>query len=117
MSKFRGAICIAVSNMEAAVSWYKDKFGLRESGQPVNDGEPGDIELLSANEEIIVALVGPGTGPVETPMFNTGNAAQAREWLLSRGVSVGPVQVDGQGTRYIEMCNLENNMIEICEEP
>lgn len=117
MSKFSGAICIAVSNMEAAVSWYKDKFGLRESGQPVNDGEPGDIELVSANEEIIVDLVGSGGEPVETPMFNTGNAAQAREWLLSRGVSVGPVQVDGQGTRYIEMRDLDNNMIEICEEP
>ena len=40
-----------------------------------------------------------------------------REWLLSRGVSVGPVQVDGQGARYIEMRDLDNNMIEICEEP
>jgi catechol 2,3-dioxygenase-like lactoylglutathione lyase family enzyme len=117
MSKFNGAICVGVSNIAAAAAWYKEKFGLRESGQEVADGEPGDIELVSANGEITVDLVGLGEDPMDTPMFDTGNAEKAREWLLSRGVSVGPVQTDGQGTRYIEMRDLDNNMIEICEEP
>jgi hypothetical protein len=50
-------------------------------------------------------------------MFDTGNAQKAREWLLARGVNVGPVQTDGQGTHYCEIFDLDNNMIEICEEP
>ena len=50
-------------------------------------------------------------------MFFTGNAAKAREWLLARGINVGPDQTDGQGTHYVEFRDLEDNIIEICEEP
>src|ERR1041385_2134073 len=117
MSKFRGAICVSASNIEAAVIWYKEKLGLRESGQKVLDGEPGDLELTSSDGEIIVDLVGPGGVSADTPMFFTGNAAKAREWLLARGINVGPVQTDGQGTHYVEFRDLEDNIIEICEEP
>jgi hypothetical protein len=49
--------------------------------------------------------------------MDTASAAKAREWLLARGVEVGPVQTDRQGTHFVEMRDLENNMIEICEEP
>jgi catechol 2,3-dioxygenase-like lactoylglutathione lyase family enzyme len=117
MSQFRGVVCVGVSNIEAAAIWYKEKLGLRESGQEVVDGEPGDMELISGNGKIVVDIVGLGGVSADTQMFYTGNAAKAREWLLSRGVNVGPLQTDGQGTRYIEFRDLEDNMIEICEEP
>ena len=117
MSKFHGVICVGASTIEAATIWYKEKLGLRESGKEVVDGEPGDVELISANGAIVVGIVGVDGVSADTPMFYTGNAAKAREWLLSQGVHVGPLQTDGQGTRYIEFRDLEDNMIEICEEP
>jgi catechol 2,3-dioxygenase-like lactoylglutathione lyase family enzyme len=117
MSLFSGAIFIGVSDIDAAVAWYKEKFELRESPDPVIDGEPGDVGLVSRNGAVDVVMRPGSGGPVETPMFDTGNVQKAREWLLARGVNVGPVQTDGQGTRYCEMYDLDNNMIEICEEP
>jgi hypothetical protein len=117
MSLFSGAIFIGVSNIEAAVAWYKEKFELRESPDPVVDGEPGDVELVSRNGRVHVVMKPGSGGSIETPRFDAGNVQKAREWLLARGVNVGPVQTDGQGTRYCEMYDLDNNMIEICEEP
>ena len=53
-----------------------------------------------------------GISDFEMPLI-----AKAREWLLARGVNVGPAHTDIQGTHYIEMRDLDNNLIEICEEP
>lgn len=75
------------------------------------------MELVSRNGDVTVTMSPDSGGSVDTPMFNTGNVAKAREWLLARGVSVGAIQTDRQGTRYVEMHDPDNNMIEICEEP
>ncbi|HEY1528913.1 MAG TPA: hypothetical protein VGH51_22040 [Candidatus Angelobacter sp.] len=56
MSLFSGAIFIGVSNIDAAVAWYKEKFELRESPDPVVDGEPGDVELVSRNGAVHVVM-------------------------------------------------------------
>src|SRR5947207_14138467 len=40
-----------------------------------------------------------------------------RDFLVSRGVNVGDIQQDGQGTHFFEMRDLEGNVIEISEEP
>src|SRR5690348_4842300 len=101
MTPFKGAIAIGVRDLDAAIAWYKEKFELRESGREVQDGEPGDTELISRNEEIIIVL-STGIEPQRDeppPILDTANAAKAREWLLARGVNVGPVQTDVQGTR------------------
>lgn len=50
-------------------------------------------------------------------MLYAGNINKAWEWLSSRGVNVGAVQEDRQGTHYFEMRDLEGNAIEISEEP
>jgi hypothetical protein len=50
-------------------------------------------------------------------MLATGNAQKAREWLIARGVSADAIRSDRQGTRYFEIRDLENNAIEIFEEP
>jgi hypothetical protein len=42
---------------------------------------------------------------------------KAREVLSSRGVNVGDVQEDRQGTQYFQMRDLEGNLIEVAEEP
>jgi hypothetical protein len=50
-------------------------------------------------------------------MLYTSRIEKAREYLTSRGVFVGEIQQDRQGTHFFEMRDLENNVIEICEEP
>ena len=119
MILFNGVIAIGVSDLDATIAWYKEKFELRESGHKVQDGDPGDTELVSRNGEIMIVLstgIEP-QGNEPPPILNTADAAKAREWLLAHGVNVGPVQTDIQGTRYIEMRDLDKNMIEISEEP
>lgn len=103
---------IGVRSMEPAIAWYKEKLDLPAS-QRVDDG---GVELLSRNAETKIILT-IGTEEGDPPILDTRNAAKTREWLLARGVEVGPVQTDRQGTHYIEMRDLENNIIEICEEP
>lgn len=114
--KFAGSIYIGVRDLKAALAWYKDKFDLREFPGPM-DAEIGDAALVSADEEVFISFGAPNPANVETRMFSVKDAKKAREWLSARGVSVGPLQVDRQGTHYFEMRDLEDNMIELCEEP
>ena len=120
MAPFTGWIVVAVRNLDVAAAWYKQKFDLPES-RKIEDDEPGSdnsdsVELSTHNLEIKVLLLAATDYP-DRPILDTRNAAKAREWLLARGVEVGPVQTDRQGTHYVEMRDLEGNTIEICEEP
>ena len=115
MGPFSGWIVVAVRDVDAAAAWYKQKLELPES-QKIEDDETGGLELSTRHQEIKVLLFA-GTDYPDRPILNTRNAAKAREWLLARGVEAGPVQTDRQGTRFIEMHDLEGNSIEICEEP
>ncbi|PYP92871.1 MAG: hypothetical protein DMG65_02460 [Candidatus Angelobacter sp. Gp1-AA117] len=119
MSLFSGLVTIGVNDVAAATAWYKEKFGLRESGQNFEEGSPEDTELISSpNREFgVILLAGVEESGDPPPVLNTSDIAKAREWLALRGVNVTPVQTDRQGTHYIEMRDLENNLIEISEEP
>ena len=117
MAPFTGWSVVAVRNLDAAAAWYKQKLDLPESREvDDDDGDSPGLELSTRNLEIKVLLFA-GTDYPDRPILDTRNAAKAREWLLARGVEVGPVQTDRQGTHYIEMRDLEGNSIEICEEP
>lgn len=111
MSLFTGSIYVMVRDQAAAVSWYKETFGLRESPEPI-DEEIGDIQLQSANEDLVV-IMGAQPGPDETPMLRARNLVKAREWLIARTVKVSEIQTDRQGTQYFEMRDPADNMIEI----
>jgi len=50
-------------------------------------------------------------------MLYASDVKKAREVLSSRGVNVGDIQEDRQGTHYFEMRDLEGNLIEVSEEP
>jgi catechol 2,3-dioxygenase-like lactoylglutathione lyase family enzyme len=114
--RFQGSIYIGVRNMAAALAWYKEKLDLRESPKPMAE-EIGDVALVSRDGDAFIAFGEPNPANVETQILAVGNTQKAREWLAARGVKVGPIQVDRQGTPYFEMRDLENNMIEFCEEP
>jgi len=115
MAPFTGWIVVPVRNLDTAAAWYKQNLDLPESREVDDDDSPG-LELSTRNLEIKVLLFA-GTDYPDRPILDTRNAAKAREWLLARGVEVGPIQTDIQGTHFIEMRDLEGNMVEICEEP
>ena len=52
-----------------------------------------------------------------TAMLYAPNVKTAREVLSSRGINVGDIQQDRQGTHYFEIRDLEGNLIEVSEEP
>ena len=119
MKLFSGLIVVAVRNLDAASAWYQEKFDLRYEKVKSDDASPS-ILLVSREGEPRISLMtkdDDDAGEMDRPIMDTANAAKAREWLLARGVEVSPVQTDRQGTHYVEMRDLENNMIEICEEP
>jgi catechol 2,3-dioxygenase-like lactoylglutathione lyase family enzyme len=112
-----GANYIGVHDLAAAASWYTQKLALREIEIEMDDGE-GCVALGFSSDAYALTL-GPAGKPTDElhPLLYATNVKKARDVLNSRGVSVGEIQKDGQGTHYFEMRDLEGNVIEICEEP
>jgi catechol 2,3-dioxygenase-like lactoylglutathione lyase family enzyme len=110
-----GTNYIPVLDLAAATSWYEQKFGLRQRPTKFDDGQRG-VELWLADE--LYFVLGPGNVPhyEETPMLYTTSFDQARTYLRKRGVSLGDICTDRQGTRFFEIRDLENNLIEIVQE-
>ena len=50
-------------------------------------------------------------------MLYTSDIGKACDLLTSRGVSVGPIEEDRQGTRHFMMRDLDGNEVEVTEEP
>jgi len=120
MKLFFGWITVAANDLEAAARWYVEKFELKNSGFTEEDGSrfceltAGDYDM---EPKIVLCQKESDEAEPDKPILNTANAAKAREWLLARNVSVGPVETDRQGTHYFEMRDNEGNTVEICEEP
>ena len=108
---------IGVVDIAAATAWYIDKLGLRKVNAELDDGE-GCVALGFSKDDYALCLGPPGRPTDEfTPMLNSSSLKKARELLISRGVNVGDIQQDRQGTHCFEMRDLEGNVIEISEEP
>ncbi len=118
MSLFRpaGTNYMPVVDLAAATLWYVEKFGLRQQVTKFDDGQKG-TELTESDEVFFV--LGPGNIPTndETAMLYTSRLEKARKYLTLRGVDIGEIQRDRQGTRFFEMHDLDGNLIEISEEP
>ncbi len=109
---------IGVANVAAAAAWYIDKLGLRKVKVGLDDAGEDCVALGFFKEDYALCLGPPGRPTDEfTPMLNSGSLRKAREFLISRGVNVGEIQQDRQGTHFFEMRDLEGNVIEISEVP
>jgi catechol 2,3-dioxygenase-like lactoylglutathione lyase family enzyme len=111
------SICIGVTDVAAASSWYTEKLGVQQD--LVSTGDAGEcVSLgLSTRDEAAIVLGPRDTTPEERPILYTSNIEKARDLLTSRGVSVSPIEEDQQGTHYFIMRDLEGNEIEVTEEP
>jgi predicted enzyme related to lactoylglutathione lyase len=108
---------VGVRDVAAATAWYMEKFGLKKTTAEWDEGEGG--VALSFAKELPVVIVGP-IGLSEdrsTRMLYASDIEKAKKWLSSRGVSVGGIETDRQGTRYFAMQDLEGNSIEVSEQP
>jgi len=109
---------VGVRDVGASASWYIEKLGLKETDTKLDDGE-GCITLTFPRELPATIVIGPVTDAPDpaTRMLYTGAIEKAHGWLNARGVPVGPIATDRQGTRYFSMQDLEGNPIEVSEEP
>ena len=110
---------IGVLDVESATSWYIEKLGLQKVPAEMDNPE-GCVALgFSKKDQTCIAVLGPRGKPTDetTPILYASNIRKAREVLGSRGVNVGEIQEDRQGTHYFEMRDLEGNVIEVSEEP
>jgi hypothetical protein len=108
---------IGTVDIAALTAWYIDKLGLRKSKVEVDDGE--DCVALGFSKDDYALCLGPRGLPTDEsiPRLYSSNLKRAKESLFSRGVNVGEIQQDRQGTSFFEMRDPENNLIEISEEP
>lgn len=109
---------IGVLDLTAAATWYIEKLGLQKVPVKMDDAE-GCVALGFSKKDQAAIALGPRSKPQDgmTPMLYASNVKQARDFLSSRGVNVGDIQQDRQGTHYFEMRDLEGNLIEVSEEP
>jgi glyoxalase/bleomycin resistance protein/dioxygenase superfamily protein len=109
---------VGVHDVAAASSWYMEKLGLKQTTAELDEGE-GCVALSFPKEIPLVIVLGPSGALSDgaTRMLYASNVKKAREWLSSRGVNVGMIEKDRQGTQYFEMRDLEGNVIEVSEEP
>jgi len=108
---------IGVHDLAAATTWYTEKLGLQKVPLKMDDEEGCIVLGFSKNDQTRITL-GPRipTGGM-TPMLYASKADKARDALSSRGVIVGEIKEDRQGTHFFEMRDLEDNGIEVSEEP
>jgi hypothetical protein len=109
---------LGLQDVASATSWYIEKLGLQRVPAEMDDPE-GCVALGFSKKDGTCVVLGPRGRPTEaeTPMLYAPDVQKAREILSSRGVNVGEVQQDRQGTHYFEMRDLEGNVVEISEEP
>jgi hypothetical protein len=74
---------------------------------------------FSKKDQTCIAVLGPRDELTDgtTPILCASDIRKDREVLGSRGVNVGEIQEDRQGTHYFEMRDLEGRVIEVSEEP
>jgi hypothetical protein len=109
---------IGVLDLTAATAWYIEKLGLQKVPVETDDRE-GCVALGFTKTDQTAICLGPRGKATDgtTPMLYASNVKKAREVLASRGVNVGDIQEDRQGTHYFQMRDLEGNLIEVSEEP
>ena len=109
-----GHTYVEIDNPSTAANWYVKKLGLRRLA-PSEDADPKTIRMKFSDVDEEMRL-GP-RDPLSlggTVMLYSRRLKRANEVLRERGVEVGPIQVDRQGTSYFEFHDPEGNIIEVC---
>jgi predicted enzyme related to lactoylglutathione lyase len=120
-------INLFVSDVDGAAAWYREKLGCKS--RQVTDEDEGDWDEVEAAEvctfesdEIgiylmkLVAGADDGTrSDRSSSIIHCKNLDKGAEFLSSRGVSVGAIQEDGDGSRFFNIEDLDGNNLQILE--
>jgi len=117
-------IALAYSNLELGKRWWIETFDCKEVELPCwDDPLPSDVALTMPGDDEPAILLrdrmedpDAGLSPAEHHIIFCSKLKKAQEYLLGRGLTLGPIQ-DGGGTYFFEVRDREGNVIEICEEP
>lgn len=127
MALFRtDSLVLCYSDVEAAKQWWIDIFDCWPEKVPGDwdNPLPSDIALklpghaqptILLNDRSEVQKAG-FERENDHPILFSNQLKKAREYLLGKGMAAGPIE-DGGGTQFFEIRDVENKVIEICNEP
>ena len=108
---------IVVRDMDSIAQWYVDKLGLRRA-VGTSSPESGAATYRFKEDGKSIILITKVSYRTEKPlMLFTKKIGKMKGILSARGVNVGTIEQDRQGTRYFEIHDPEGNAIEVVEEP
>ena len=104
-------ICLKVSNVEKASSWYQDVLGFTESFKDKN------YRILAINNSAVPITIEEGEinpSPEQVyPIFYTKNIEAAYENLKEKAVTVSEIQMDGVN-QFFDFYDLDGNRLQAC---
>ncbi|MEO6119740.1 MAG: VOC family protein [Terriglobales bacterium] len=115
-------LCFATSNLPAAVEWYKEKLDCRaprrDEMQDLEPDEPA-AALLALPSDFPVGVYFYGEPAVVSqgvPVLFAEALEEVHEVLSQRGVVCTAIGPDRSGRAYFEFRDLDDNVIEVCDE-
>lgn len=107
---------IAIRDMDYVAPWYADKLGLRRAAG-ASPAESGTATYKFNPDGKSIVLTTKTNYTTDRPLILfTKKIGRMRGILSERGVNVGPIEQDRQGTGYFEIHDPEGNAIEVVEE-
>jgi predicted enzyme related to lactoylglutathione lyase len=108
---------ILVQDIEAVSPWYVGKLGLRK----LSENPRGEIGITTlrfkedGNSIVLTTREDFRTG--KTPILFTKKIRKMRDVMAARGLNIGAIERDRQGTPYFRIHDPEGNEIEVVQEP
>ena len=110
------SVHIPVENLEYVSPWYTEKLGLRRMTSVPDYEEAGAVGYKFNEDGMPVILISRDKVRTQrTPIFYAKKIEKTRDILRSRGIEVGSIVRDRQGTRFFEIHDPEGNAIEFVE--
>lgn len=125
-SIFNISATLLTGDPAALAAWYREKFDLRTMPLPKESLESeeltADAVILGYGTEMagsgLYLMTSDGCDSMEPPsIFFVSDAKKAHEFLTNKGVSVGPLETDSQGTQCFFFHDPSGNRIEVSAEP
>jgi predicted enzyme related to lactoylglutathione lyase len=107
---------IPVRDIDSVSNWYIDKLGLRKTAENPW-GEPDATTYKFREGGKSITLTTKSEGADKALILFAKSIRKMKEVLSARGIAVGAIEQDRQGTRYFEIHDPEGNAIEVVEEP
>jgi len=107
---------IFVRDIDSVAPWYVDKLGLRKSTESHWAESGAATYRFKEDGKSITLTTKTSQGTEKTLILLTKRIGRMQGVLSARGIDVGPIGQDRQGTRYFEIHDPEGNAIEVVEE-